>query len=158
MKLDYTHTYEADPQRVVALMRTSDFLEDVASHAGAVSHEVEVNDDHAKLAMLLGVPSALKKFVGETIQILMIFRFGAERPDGVVPGTVEVDVPGMPVEVNAAAQLRPSGPRTTGHYAGELKVRIPLAGKKVEAQVEPFITDAFDGLERRATDWLARPA
>ena len=39
---------------------------------------------------------------------------------------------------------------------GEVKANIPLVGKKVEAQVEPFITDAFDGLERRAADWLSR--
>ncbi|NHB83712.1 DUF2505 family protein [Tessaracoccus sp. HDW20] len=114
MKLDYAHTYDADPQRVVALMRTKDFLEDVANHAGAVSHDVEVTDDHATLGMKLPVPSSLRKFVGEAIQINMIFRFAEARQDGVVPGSVEVDVPGMPVEVNATAELHPSGTQTKG--------------------------------------------
>ena len=43
-----------------------------------------------------------------------------------------------------------------GDYEGELKVKIPLVGKKVEAQVEPFIVQAFAGMERRARVWLTR--
>ena len=39
---------------------------------------------------------------------------------------------------------------------GELSVKIPLVGKKVEAQVEPMIARAFAGIERRAQDWLSR--
>ena len=35
-------------------------------------------------------------------------------------------------------------------------MKIPLVGKKVEGLTEPFIRDAFEGLERRAADWLAR--
>ena len=156
MKLDYVHTYAATPEQVVALMRTPEFLDDVAKHAGAVAHTVDVSDDSTRLGMTLKVPSSLTKFVGQTMRIDQIFRFQAAGADGTVPGTVEVDVPGMPVEVSAAAQLRPEGDTTRGHYSGDLRVRIPLVGKKVEAQVEPFITDAFDGLERRAADWLSR--
>lgn len=156
MKFDYVHTYDADPQRVVSLLRTEAFLDDVASHAGAVDHTVDVTADSTSLGMSLKVPEKLAKFVGATIRINQVFRFSGQRADGSIPGTVEVDVPGMPVEVNATAELRPEGAGTTGHYSGELKVRIPLVGKKVEAQVEPFIRDAFDGLERRAADWLSR--
>ena len=131
MKLDYTHTYAATPERVVALLRNPEFIDDVARHAGALEHEVTIDDDATRLMMKLPVPSHLTKFV-------------------------EVDVPGMPVDVNAVAQMRPTAEGTTAHYGGDLKVKIPLVGKKVEAQIEPFIRDAFDGLERRAADWLSR--
>lgn len=158
MKIDFVHTYAATPDRVVALLRTQGFLDDVAQHAGAVDHEVQISDESTKLGMKLPVPENLRKFIGATIQINQVFRFQAARADGTVPGTVEVDVPGMPVEVNAQAELVPHGDETKGHYSGDLRVRIPLVGKKVEAQVEPFIRDAFAGLERRATHWLAQPA
>lgn len=65
-------------------------------------------------------------------------------------------MPGMPVDVHADAVLTPEGEATVGRYSGELKVKIPLVGKKVEAQVEPFIREAFAGIERRAAVWLAR--
>ena len=73
-----------------------------------------------------------------------------------INGTVTVDVVGMPVDVNAQAEMLPKDGATEGRYTGDLKVKIPLVGKKVEAQVEPFIRDAFAGLERRAADWLSR--
>lgn len=156
MKLDYTHTYAATPERVVALLRNPEFIDDVARHAGALEHEVTIDDDATRLMMKLPVPSHLTKFVGQAIALQQVFRFQPPRADGSIDGAVEVDVPGMPVDVNAVAQMRPTAEGTTAHYGGDLKVKIPLVGKKVEAQIEPFIRDAFDGLERRAADWLSR--
>ena len=156
MKLDYTQAYPAEPARVVALLRNQDFVEDVAKHAGALEYDVDVRDDGTRLAMKMPVPEKLTRFVGESIQLNQIFRFSDVAADGTARGTVEVDVPGMPVDVDAQGVLTPEGDRTIGRYTGDLKVKIPLVGKKVEAQVEPFIRQAFDGLERRAADWLTR--
>ena len=156
MKLDYVHTYDADPERVVALLRNEDFLTDVAQHAGALEHSVAVNPDNTSLNMALPVPANLAKFVGSSIKINQTFHFEEPRPDGVINGTVTVDVVGMPVDVNAQAEMLPKDGATEGRYTGDLKVKIPLVGKKVEAQVEPFIRIAFAGLERRAADWLSR--
>ncbi|AQP44316.1 DUF2505 domain-containing protein [Tessaracoccus flavus] len=156
MKLDYKQTYPAEPARVVELLRNEDFISDVARHAGATEHRVEVRADATLLSMRMPVPEKLTKFVGETIQLNQTFRFTDPGPDGVAHGTVDVDVPGMPVDVDARGVLRPEGDRTIGHYTGDVKVKIPLIGKKVEAQVEPFIREAFDGIERRAADWLTR--
>ena len=62
----------------------------------------------------------------------------------------------MPINVDAAALLRAHDGGTQGKYTGSLTVKIPLVGKKVEGLTEPFIRDAFEGLERRAAHWLAR--
>ena len=67
-----------------------------------------------------------------------------------------MDVPGMPIDVRAKAVISPDGNGARGDYSGQLNVKIPLIGKKVEAQVAPFITQAFDGVERRANHWLAQ--
>ena len=156
MQFDYTHTYATTPDKVVDLMRTEEFIDDVATHAGAVSHTVAVGPEKTLLAMKLPVPENLAKFVGSTILLEMTFRFQPPAADGSVPGTVDVDVAGLPVDVTARALLTPTGGTTTAHYAGTLTVKIPLVGRKVEKQVEPFIRDAFGGLERRAAAWLAR--
>ena len=156
MQFDYTHTYATTPDKVVDLMRTEEFIDDVATHAGAVSHTVAVGPEKTLLAMKLPVPENLAKFVGSSIKINQTFHFEAPRPDGVINGTVTVDVVGMPVDVNAQAEMLPKDGATEGRYTGDLLVKIPLVGKKVEAQVEPFIRNAFAGLERRAADWLSR--
>ena len=72
-------------------------------------------------------------------------------------GNFTVDIAGAPVTVEADATLSPTGPSSSeAVYVGELTVKIPLVGKKVEAQVEPMIARAFAGIERRAQDWLSR--
>ncbi|MBB1509155.1 DUF2505 domain-containing protein [Tessaracoccus sp. MC1756] len=157
MDLDYTHTYAADPERVVGLLRNEDFIADVAVHAGATEHSVDITPDATTLIMSLPVPATIAKFIGSSMKLKQVFRFGDVAADGSVRGTVDVDVPGMPVDVTADAEMLPQGDGTTqGRYTGDLKVKIPLVGKKVEAQVEPYIRDAFAGLERRAADWLSR--
>lgn len=156
MQLDYRHTYAASPQRVVELLRTPEFIDDVAAHAGATSHTVDVTADHTLLTMQLPVPEKLAKFVGKSISLSQKFRFEAPAADGSVHGTVDVDVAGLPIDVAADLSLTPVGSQTQAHYSGNLNVKIPLVGRKVEDQVEPFIRGAFAGLERRAADWLAR--
>ena len=156
MDLDYTHRYAAAPSAVVALLRNEEFIADVARHAGALEHEVAIGDDATRLRMKLPVPGSLSKFVGQSVTLTQVFRFQAPAADGSVRGTVDVEVPGMPIQVDAAALLSPEDAGTVGRYTGSLAVKIPLVGKKVEGLVEPYIRDAFDGLERRAADWLAR--
>lgn len=157
MDLNYTHTYAAEPERVVGLLRLKEFIEDVALHAGATEHSVDITDDASTLTMSLPVPSSIAKFVGPSMRLKQVFKFERPRPDGSIHGTVDVDVPGMPVDVNANAAMVPQGDGSTqGRYTGDLRVKIPLVGKKVEAQVEPYIREAFAGLERRAAHWLSR--
>ncbi|MDO5676661.1 MAG: DUF2505 domain-containing protein [Propionibacteriaceae bacterium] len=157
MDLDYTHSYAANPEQVVGLLRNPDFIADVARHAGATEHTVDITEEASTLTMSLPVPASIAKFVGSSLKMKQVFRFDAPRADGSIHGTVDVDVPGMPIDVNANAAMLPQPDGTTqGRYTGDLKVKIPLVGKKVEGQVEPYIKQAFAGLERRAADWLSR--
>lgn len=156
MRLAYHHVYAAAPDRVVALFRTQGFIEDVAAHAGALEHAVSIQGDTTTLTMVLPVPEHLTKFVGSSLRLEQVFTFGVAEPDGTVNGAVKGSVPGMPVDIDAVAVLRPVAATTEAEFTGELRVRIPLVGKKVEAQVEPFVRDAFAGLERRAAGWLTR--
>lgn len=156
MKLAYTQSYPAEPARVVELLQTEGFIEDVAQHAGSLGHTINITADRTALQMKLPVPGHLTKFVGEALELNQVFTFQAARPDGSIPGTVEVTVAGLPVNAAATIELTPVEAGTTATYDGELKVRIPLVGKKVEEQVEPYVRRAFDGVERRATEWLTR--
>ena len=156
MKLAFQHTYPAPPADVAALLRNEAVLHDVAEHAGAIDHSVEIKETGTRIAMELPSPEGTQKFIGKTIRYSILMAFAAAAADGSMPGTVHVDVPGLPVEANAVSKLTPTSAGCSGTYEGELKVRIPLVGKKVEAQVEPFIVEAFAGMESRARVWLTR--
>lgn len=157
MHLSYRHTYAASTDDVVALMANPDFITDVAEHSGATSHDVRIEGPTTHMEMALQAPSDVAKFVGRTIHVTQRLTWGEPDAQGVRRGTIDFVVAGMPVSVAAAAVLTPTGPQSSvGTYEGDLNVRIPLVGKKVEAQVAPSINDAFDGLERRAQAWLSR--
>lgn len=157
MHLSYRHTYAASTDDVVALMANPDFITDVAEHSGATSHDVRIEGPTTHMEMALEAPSDVAKFVGKTIHVTQRLTWGQPDNHGVRRGTIDFAVAGMPVSITAAAVLTPTGPESSvGTYEGDLNVRIPLVGKKVETLVAPSINDAFNGLERRAEAWLSR--
>lgn len=156
MKLAFQHSYPAPPADVASLLRNEAFLDDVARHAGAVSHQTTIGTEETRVQMALPAPSNIQKFVGNTVTVVISLAFNPSASDGSMPGTVSVDVPGMPITATASSKLTPTQTGSAGHYEGELKVRIPLVGGKVEAQIEPFVVDAFAGIESRANVWLRR--
>lgn len=157
MHLSYRHTYDASTDAVVALMATPEFLVDVAEHAGATNPEVRIEGATTHMEMSLEAPREVAMFIGKTIRVTQRLTWGEPDAEGVRRGTVDISVSGVPVNTSAAAVLSPTGPNSSvGTYEGELNVRIPLVGKKVESMVAPSINDAFDGIERRAQEWLRR--
>lgn len=157
MHLSYKHSYPASGDDVVSLMANPDFISDVAEHAGATSHDVRIEGRTTHMEMALQAPSDIRKFVGSTIHVTERLTWGDPDARGVRRGTIEFSVAGLPVNISAAAVLTPTGPSSsTATYEGDLNVKIPLVGKKVESLVAPSIDDAFAGLERRAKHWLTR--
>lgn len=156
MKLAFQQTFPASPDRVLDLLRNEEFIADVAQHAGATSHDIRILGDRTELDMEIPTPGNVASVIGRTVKLTLTMRFSEPRADGSIPGNVDVRVPGMPVEADAVGLLTPEGDRTIGNYEGDLRVKIPLVGKKVEQQVEPFVVSAFEGIERRANVWLAR--
>lgn len=156
MKLAFQQEFPASPERVVELLANEEFIDDVAQHAGAVGHETRILADRTELDMEVPTPTNVQSVIGKTVKLSLTMQFSGPRSDGSYPGNVDVRVPGMPVEASAIGLLSPEGEKTIGTYDGELKVKIPLVGKKVEAQIEPFVVSAFRGIERRATVWLTR--
>ncbi len=157
MDLNFQHDYRGSSERVVALMRTEAFIDDVAEHAGTTSHSVRIEGDVTHLDMTMAAPQNIARVVGAHIKMQMTIFWGPADEQGVHQGTMDVTVHGAPVTVAATGALRPTGEdSSTADFRGILNVRIPLVGRKIEAQVAPMITQAFEGIERRANHWLTR--
>lgn len=157
MHLSYRHTYDASTDAVVALMANPAFLSDVAEHSGATSHDVRIDGATTHMTMALDAPADVAKFVGKTIHVTQSLTWGAPDAQGIRRGTMDIGVAGMPIKISASAVLTPTGPASSvGTYEGDLNVRIPIVGKKVESLVAPSINGAFDGIEHRAQEWLKR--
>lgn len=157
MKLNYRHEFNGTTDEVAALFRNPDFIGDVARHAGATEHTVEIEGETTHLKLVVPAPESIARFFGKGIKLSQSFAWGAPDEAGNRQGKVSVDVAGVPVTVQLGAVLSPTGEAaSTAVYDGELEVKIPLVGKKVEEQVEPMIGRAFAGIERRAKAWLTK--
>lgn len=60
-------------------------------------------------------------------------------------GSVEVDMPGMPLKMRCQARMEPDGDACTVHYLWEIKSSVPVVGKQIEKMV---VSD----MEARAAD------
>jgi hypothetical protein len=52
-------------------------------------------------------------------------------------------------------ELGPGGPGTVLELTGDLKVSIPLLGKKLEQSAAPAVLAGFDVQQKVGSEWLA---
>ena len=157
MQMSFHHSYPGSREEVVALFRNPEFLADMAHHAQATHHEISVTDTHTQLDLTLSPPPQIATFTGSAIHMSQIFRWLQPDETGSRRGTVDVTVAGLPVKVNAQAILRPINASTSeADYHGDLTVKVPLVGRKIEKQIAPMISEAFEGIEHRIRHWLSQ--
>ncbi|WP_326567914.1 DUF2505 domain-containing protein [Amycolatopsis rhabdoformis] len=73
-------------------------------------------------------------------------------------GKVDVSVSGVPGEIGAQTFLTPRGERTEFRTSGEVVVRIPLFGGKIEEFVAQQVTNLLAREADFTTSWLAEHA
>ncbi|WP_420175397.1 DUF2505 domain-containing protein [Luteococcus sp. OSA5] len=147
--------FPADPKTVYTMMTNKDWLEELVSRSEATSHTIDVAGTTTRIQMSLPAPQEVARFVGSALKLNQTIEWGEPAADDSREGTLVIEVPGMPVQMNGKARLYPGGKGTVVDYTGELKVNIPLMGKKVEQQAAPHIKDAIDAQQAAGDDWLA---
>ncbi|MDO5683573.1 MAG: DUF2505 domain-containing protein [Propionibacteriaceae bacterium] len=154
MEINTTLEFPADPAAVFALMTNQDFLADVAKEARAVEHTISVNGLTTRSERALVAPEAAKKFTGDTIRIIEERAWSEPRPDGSRTATLNLTSPGQPITMPGTVTLVPQGASTRIEIRGDLTVKIPLVGKKLEKMAAPAIEDGIRAEERVARRWL----
>lgn len=156
MEIKSRNEFAAAPATVAAMLTDRAYLEEVARQSGATSQEVTVEGSRTMTRYALAAPPQAQKFTGATITILQDVTWSAPAADGARTGRLDLSVPGMPVDMDGQASLRPGGKGTIVEYTGTLKVNIPFVGKKLEQQASPFIVEALGIQQRVGDEWLAR--
>lgn len=154
MQLSSRQTFSADPLRVHAALTDEAFLAHAAQAMGALRHEVSATGQVTLLRALVEAPAEIRPFVGPTFTLTQESTWGPPAADGARDGTVRVTVDGAPVELVGTTRLAPTASGSTLDYAGDLTVRIPLLGGKLEKAVAPAVLEALGAQERVARDWL----
>lgn len=155
MQISATANFIADPARVYALQTDRAFLEDVCRAGGAVAYEVEVDGNRTRMSRSMPSPSIAQKIVGDTITVVETYVWGPAAADGSRTADLEVSVPGTPGRMSGTAEISPTPSGSQIHVSGDLVVRIPLVGKKLEQAAAPALTAGVEVQEKVARTHLS---
>ncbi|GAB3703680.1 DUF2505 domain-containing protein [Mariniluteicoccus flavus] len=156
MDISTTADFAADPQTVYAMLTDEAFLTEVAKASGATEHEVAVSGSTTRSKRVLPNPPEMAKFAGPSLTVIEEVVWGEAGPDGSRTGTLDLKVPGQPVTMPGRVSLAPGGRGTQITVNGDLTVKIPLLGKKLEKAAAPAILEGI-GIQQQVGDkWLAR--
>lgn len=155
MQISATANFTADPARVYALQTDRAFLEDVCRAGGAVTYEVEVDGNRTRMSRSMPSPTIAQKIVGDTITVVETYVWGPAAADGSRTADLEVNVPGTPGRMSGTAEISPTPSGSQIHVSGDLVVKIPLLGKKLEQAAAPALTAGVEVQEKVARTHLS---
>jgi hypothetical protein len=162
--MDFTETlsYDASPDEVFAMLCDKDFREEVCKRSHAIRYHINVvpEADSAKVlisrVMPADVPDFAKALVGPEIEILQTEQWQPPSSSGVRIADLRMEIPGKPGQLVGTVTLRPEGAGTIEVIAGELKVKIPFFGGKLEAVIAKALQEGIRLEGKVGAGWLPR--
>lgn len=131
------------------------YLEQVCVASHALSYECRVVGTTTHSRRELPAPDQAKKFTGPSLTIVEEVVWGAADAQGGRTATLSLTVPGQPMTMKGTATLAPTGTGSVVSVTADLKVNIPLLGKKLEQSAAPAILEGLKIQETVGRDWLA---
>lgn len=154
MHLISREQFEAAPADVHAMVTDESFLAHAAAEFGSQDARVAATSSRTAVAASVATPSEIRAFVGPLLQIVQETTWGEPDAEGRRQGTITITVPGTPVLLHGTALLAPVQGGSEITYEGDLVVKVPLLGPRIEAQAAPTIREAFQTQGRVGRAWL----
>ncbi len=121
----------------------------------------EVEEDGEKVRISSGrklpavIPSAAKKFVGESITVDEVHTWRQPDASGSYQGTVEASFGGAPMAVEGTLDLNPDGTGSVLEVYIKVKASVPLVGGKLEQIVGDQFMRALNKEQEIAPRWFS---
>lgn len=152
MKFNETYTYDgADVEAVYALISSAEFRQEAAEDSGATDIDVDVSEAGGGQTLSIvrtqpaELPDFVKKLTGDTVKIKQTEKWGAPDGDGTRKADVKMSIIGQPAEMLGTAVLENKGGGTVFTVNGDVSVKIPFIGKKIEPEVAKAIRASLQG-------------
>jgi len=160
MELKLSASYDATPEEVFAIVTDSTFREQACEKTKALSYDVQVTESGGDTIVRVSrempandVPDIAKKFVGPTLTVVQTETWHAAAADGSRRADVVGEISNTPVTLKGTASISGNGAQAVQAIDLDVKVAVPLIGKKME----PFVVDAIrSGLQKEhelGRDW-----
>lgn len=148
--------FEAPPAAVYAMMTDQAYLEEVCVASTSLSYEASVEANITHTSRQLPAPESAARFTGPTLTVKDDTTWNSAAADGSRVADVRLSVLGQPVSMRATMKLSPGGRGSVVELDGQLKVAIPLIGKKMEQASAPAVLAGFRTQQQVGDAWLAR--
>ena len=161
MRFDISHSFAADPDKVAAVLLDEDYQASLADATSFLkSREVLSQDAHPdgrvrrRVRCVLGIDlGAAKRFIedGEPAWV----EEATWHPDEMRwTWTISPEIAHGVLAASGEISLMPEREGTERVVAGDVKVRVPIYGSKVEAAIVRGLEQAYDDEADRLTAWL----
>src|SRR5690606_24797799 len=116
-----------------------------ATSTGEYSSDVSTTGDRTTITSVRvlptdGLPDIAKSFVGPSLTISEVQTWGPPAADGSRTADLQLHVKGAPMTMRGTIRLSPNGSGSLHTVDGDVKVRVPLIGGKLEkAASEPLM-------------------
>ena len=148
--------FDADPATVHAMMLDAGYQEEVCVASRSSRSEVAVTPSSSRTLRTLAAPPEAARFTGPDLAIVEEVTWREAGPDGSREGDMVLTVSGQPVALRGTLRLGPGGRGTTVRLTGQLKVNVPLLGRKLEQSAAPAVLAGFRTQQQVGDAWLAR--
>lgn len=156
MQLRHEITYDAPADAVWEMLADPAFRDRSCDAMGVLDREIDIERSGEGMRVRIdqvqptaGVPSFAKKFAGETTRAIQTEDWSDRRT-----ATLEVETPGKPSRIRGTLTLTESGGRTTETFEGEVTVKVPLIGGKLESLVAELFRTGMDHEHSAGVAWL----
>ncbi|MDX6248218.1 MAG: hypothetical protein QOF10_1578 [Kribbellaceae bacterium] len=160
MELKLSASYDATPEEVFAIVTDATFREQACEKTKALSYDVKVTESGGDTVVRVqrempsdNVPDIARKFVGQTLTVVQTETWHPANADGSRNAEVKGEITNTPVTLRGTARISSDGAQTVQTIDLDVKVAVPLIGKKIE----PFVVDAIrSGLQKEhelGRDW-----
>ena len=145
MKLNEKYTYDAGVDAVYGILVDQAFRTDSCANQGATDYEVTVEPkgDGATVTIVrtqaADLPDFVKKLTGSTVKVKQTEVWSGPDASGNRTADVKVSIIGQPAEMVGKAKLTAVGEGSEFTVDGDVTVKIPFLGKKIEPEVAKAI-------------------
>ncbi|HEU0287646.1 MAG TPA: DUF2505 domain-containing protein [Nocardioidaceae bacterium] len=162
MNLQETQEFDADPDRVFAMLCDQAWREEVcrATHAIDYSVSVEKSDGTVTVrttrVLPAEIPEPFKSMVGDRIEIVQVETWPAEPDsDGTRRAEVDMQISKQPASMTGTITLQPNGSGARRAVNGDIRVKIPLLGRRIEPEIAKAVRAALDKEQQSARTYLS---
>lgn len=150
MKINETFQYEdVNAEDVYGLVSSQEFRTESADAQGSLELDLSVEpngDGHTiniKRKLPAELPDFIKRLTGDTVEVHQVEEWSGPSADGSRTATVLVKIVGQPASMKGTSTIAPAGHGATMTITGEVQVKIPLIGRKIEPEIAKTILSSI---------------